>query len=248
VDLGGFFSAVGQQWFLLVGGGVLTVMAELARRVRRPDAGRVDPSILWPAILAVFIACMVAWDQEHAGRVKAEKDLADVTQPKFTLLPEGSMLRTTPEGVDLYIEVRVISAGADSILDGYTLKLVTAKGGWGRFKAHNLIPVDVPGGVFAKLGIDRSNALHDKTALTPLKRGSVARGWLRFPIQGERPEELGRRGGRWVITAYDYLGRQYRTPRARFNGSLVPLEDTDASRMEFVCPGLRGPDGAGLPP
>jgi hypothetical protein len=133
----------------------------------------------------------------------------------------------------MYVQMRIVGDGPDSIADGYHLKIHTARGGFAKIPARP-IP-QATSAVDVKLGIEPSNALHEKTPTTPIKRGAAVRGWLRFPIGNEIPESISGKGGRLAVVVSDYLGRRYRS-KATFTGQRVMLDDTQD--LEFFCPGL----------
>lgn len=208
-----FFTAFLEQWLLLLGGGVVSVVFVIRKWWRwrkKPAKGRrgkspITSEVVWPLVGAAFFACALAWNQEHSARLQAEQT---AKQPKFWARVEMSFYYGTAEAMDIYALGTVINEGPSSIAGFYNL-VVTPSGGVPRLTIQ--MPIgDHPWGTdqsamaaAAVYLLSATNDLGERTVRT-MATGAMQRGWLRFRVIGLTPEQIRDPKTSFSLTFADY--------------------------------------------
>lgn len=210
-DLFSFIYAVLSQWVVLMSGGIgLAVTIWL--RIRGKD---VSSKVFWSiAAFALLLACFFAWRDDHIALKRTEKELTQEKDPKTPRLSgriEQVKVGKSTDGnyTQILILLSVRNTGAPSIAEGFDLTIKSAD-----FEAHDN-PTEIPKD-YTVLPVDKSpkvvlnpqDEISPKT-LSPIERGSLERGWLRYVLEDVRLERIWRPGMTYTVSFADISGKTY---------------------------------------
>ena len=148
------------------------------------------PTFKWGFITFLLVSFFVVWNGEH----KKVSQLEESTKPKLVLQINNVVTAYSLEtkGSFIFINLGVKNLGAPSI--AYEWKLSAIGSNW---RDEKILPTPIPDGFrIGKEGqtdiiaiFSESNRLEEKT-MTPLQKGSLVNGWLRFDFPGKQREDL----------------------------------------------------------
>ncbi len=249
MDFGAYARAFGEQWTLLLGGSIVSLVVigwDVILRRRR-----VSGMDIAPLIASAFLASMVAWNEEHkarndehAERVKAETKIAELEEkstPRFVASVDMYLVGMSDADAinDLFLQLTIIDQGAPSLLSGYRVHI--AKNGHPEL-AVPLAPIppdlfrDKPDSLqkaLVQFQVEPDTALDLKTS-HPWEHAGMARGWLRFVLPGIPNAEL--EGATVWVTFVDYLQHEHSSQTFTYQQAIPFAGD---ERVDMVCPGLK---------
>jgi hypothetical protein len=217
-ELASFVSALSSHWVALILGIVsLAMTIALRARGRKPRN-----KIFWSlAALCLFVACFLAWRDEHGMRDKAEQESArlreELAKAKVQNVPqlschidrvvigEGSDTKLT----QVFVLLTVQNAGDPSIAENYRLHIKASdfeySAGPAKIpKEYTLTPADKT----PKITFLQQESIVEKTG-KPVERGGQEQGWLRFTMQAQEvtPEFIRRPGIKYTVSLVDISGK-----------------------------------------
>lgn len=218
----------------VLGGGIGSLVAFVWALVR---GKRPDDTVLWPVVISIFIACGLAWQKEHEEKVAAVEKVKRDT-PAFSSTMDNIVVSNTENGVEMFVQMTVVNQGAPSVVRDFRLKYTPP----GHREEVGLpprnIPDEIPASDEASRRLIETYNITPKTALdtkssVPIKRGAMARGWLRFLIPTISAEQV--RGMPLKMELTDFRGDT--SFAAVTVGDEVPPPAPGQS-LQFYCPGL----------
>lgn len=221
----GFFKVLWDDWVALMSGIASIALAFWAAYYPPADVAT-GKALLWiTAVLCFILAAYRIWSKEHAARLEAERLLEAERQQKTPSLNgkiEQVVTGDVPDvGAQLFIYMAVGNAGAQSVAEGWTLRIESTN------LDVTIRPTHIPDEFSLYDGSGRTittlhgrDAIYEK-AMTPIERGRIIRGVLRYIVEGIPADRIRTPGNKLTVAFDDFLGNSYAASYT-YTGNKIP--------------------------
>jgi len=210
-----WFKAFVPYWWALMSCAAFTALSVYAA-IKKKGNRWVVIATASLAILFFGVASFEAWDNEHDGRLSEESDLnrtraelADLRNdrsPHMSGVIDQKLFGVTDGGtIGVLVLVAVRNTGEPSIAERWRLRLQSGPSKLDFHPGYFNDGFTMHGDNGFKLTLKRHDALEEHF-ISPLPRGAVVRGWLRFSVTGLSLENV--RDATWSIVFEDVLGNE----------------------------------------
>jgi len=210
MEFSAYASAIFGHWWALMSCAVFTILGVIQLALKKSNIWMLRVTF-GAAVVLLFIASFLAWQDEHIANVSLKRSLDDLNMPQL----KGNIdqiftgYETEQKATGVYILASIRNTGASSIVEGWSLDVKH------NFKTFPTRTMYIPDGSYLKspkgkviATFHATDVLYEK-AMTPIQKGSLTRGWLRFAIYGFHESENQEKDIHYTVHFSDINGRRY---------------------------------------
>lgn len=209
--------------------GILSLFREVFL-INYPEKAK-DGLLFWRCVFIAFIISAIwLWVNEHGQTLALREQLDQLTSAQLKLVVDelgvGTLaLHGGEPSTGVFVIANITNAGAPSIAEGWTLKVVLTNGDTSEAPTAYLDPnfpltaQNPAAGPSWK--ISQSDALYAKTMSKPIERGMKIRGILVFKFDRYSVEDMKKAETRYVLGCTDVNGKAV-TAEFAFKGTPEP--------------------------
>jgi hypothetical protein len=210
-DLLSFLVAVASHWVALMSG-IVSLLITIVLRIRK-----VEPrdKIFWSiAALCFLFAFFLTWRDEHTSLIDTKQQLLkekDQNSPRLSGKIEPVIIVDSgnAKGTQIFINLSILNTGGTSIADSFLLEIKSPdfqfKNSPAEFPKEYTLPIEEKK---SNITLHSQDSIEEKTAKA-IERGHLVQGWLRFVVDGIKPEIIRRPKTQFTVSFKDVLRQTY---------------------------------------